>query len=79
MTTKTSKRKNTKGKDKSSGTNLGPMVRVTLVIPETVDKTIELCKALEGRQKNEIVTEALTHYLRNKGYQPDKLPTKPQY
>jgi hypothetical protein len=51
-------------------------VRVTLLLPKTVDRTVELCAALENLQKTEIVTEALKQYLRSKGYDPDKLPTK---
>lgn len=42
-------------------------VRTTLMIKEEVDTAVEVCAALERRQKSAVVNDALTVYLRKRG------------
>jgi len=44
----------------------GPKLRTTLLISEGLDHMVEVCAAVEKRQKSEIVNEALAEYLGNK-------------
>jgi hypothetical protein len=50
-----------------------------LLLPELLDTNLEVYVALVGGKKNEIVIEALTQFLKQKGIQPDKRPTKVIY
>jgi hypothetical protein len=43
-------------------------VRTTLMIKEEVDTAVEICAAVERRQKSEVVNDALTAYLRKRGH-----------
>jgi len=56
--------------------NLRPF---NLLLPELLDTNLEVYVALVGGKKNEIVLEALTQFLKQKGIQPDKRPTKVVY
>jgi hypothetical protein len=44
----------------------GPKMRTTLLISEGLDHMVEVCAAVEKRQKSDIVNEALAEYLVNK-------------
>ena len=44
----------------------GPKLRTTLLISEDLDRMVEVCAAVEGKQKSEIVNEALAAYLDGK-------------
>jgi hypothetical protein len=44
----------------------GPKLRTTLLISEDIDRMVEICAAVEGKQKSEIVNEALAQYLTGK-------------
>jgi hypothetical protein len=44
----------------------GPKTRTTLLISVGLDRMVEVCAAVERRQKSEIVNEALAAYLENK-------------
>jgi hypothetical protein len=44
----------------------GPKLRTTLLISEDLDRMVEVCAAVEGKQKSEIVNEALAAYLNGK-------------
>ena len=44
----------------------GPKLRTTLLISENIDRMVEVCAAVEGKQKSEIVNEALAQYLDGK-------------
>ncbi len=48
--------------------------RVTLVIPDVLDRNIEAYSLREGLLKNQVVTAALEKFLRDHGLQPDKPP-----
>src|SRR4051794_24177419 len=41
----------------------GPKTRTTLLISTGIDRMVEVCAALEGRQKSEIVNQALAEFL----------------
>ena len=43
-------------------------IRTTLMIKEEVDVAVEVCAAVERRQKSEVVNDALTTYLKKKGH-----------
>ena len=49
-------------------------IRVTLVIPDVLDKNIEAYSVKAGLLKTEVVTKAITKFLRERGLQPDKPP-----
>ncbi|HXQ32958.1 MAG TPA: hypothetical protein VN843_02930 [Anaerolineales bacterium] len=44
----------------------GPKLRTTLLISENIDRMVEVCAAVEGKQKSEVVNEALAAYLSDK-------------
>jgi hypothetical protein len=44
----------------------GPKLRTTLLISEDIDRMVEVCAAVEGKQKSEVVNEALAMYLDGK-------------
>jgi len=44
----------------------GPKLRTTLLISEDIDRMVEVCAAIEGKQKSEVVNEALAQYLNGK-------------
>ena len=44
----------------------GPKLRTTLLISENIDRMVEVCAAVEGKQKSEVVNEALAAYLNGK-------------
>lgn len=44
----------------------GPKMRTTLLITENIDRMVEVCAAVEGKQKSEVVNEALAQYLDGK-------------
>jgi hypothetical protein len=44
----------------------GPKVRTTLLISERLDMMVEVCAAMERKQKSDIVNEALAEYLNKK-------------
>lgn len=44
----------------------GPKMRTTLLISEDIDRMVEVCAAVEGKQKSEVVNEALAAYLTGK-------------
>jgi hypothetical protein len=50
--------------------------RTTLVLPETLDQNLELCAVKFGMPKGEIIKEALSNFLKEKGLQPDRRPKK---
>lgn len=54
-------------REKSSPEDDKP-VRTTLMIKEKVDTAVEICAAIERRQKSEVVNEALTVYLTKRGH-----------
>jgi hypothetical protein len=55
-------------KNSSTVLNLGegPKLRTTLLISEDIDRMVEVCAAVEGKQKSQIVNEALVQYLNDK-------------
>jgi hypothetical protein len=59
---------------KVSGNGINRKTRVTLVIPDVLDRNIEAYSLREGLLKNQVVAAALEKYLREKGLQPDKPP-----
>ncbi|KAF0248493.1 MAG: hypothetical protein FD167_2114 [bacterium] len=73
MSTKTTKKQSTQFSTKIQTT------RVTYVVPEIIDKNVEIYSAISGRQKHDIVTEALASYLQSKGLQPHKAPSSVNY
>jgi hypothetical protein len=46
----------------------GDKIRTTLILNERVDIAVEVCAALERKQKSDVVNEALTEYLRKRGH-----------
>lgn len=44
----------------------GPKTRTTLLISVGLDRMVEVCAAVERRQKSEVVNEALAAYLEKK-------------
>ena len=44
----------------------GPKTRTTLLISTGIDRMVEVCAALEGRQKSEIVNQALAEFLKKR-------------
>lgn len=44
----------------------GPKMRTTLLISENLDRMVEVCAAVERRQKSDIVNTALAEYLKDK-------------
>lgn len=46
----------------------GPKLRTTLLISENLDRLVEVCAALEGKQKSEVVNEALATFLAGKDF-----------
>jgi hypothetical protein len=44
----------------------GPKLRTTLLISQDLDRMVEVCAAVEGKQKSEVVNEALAEYLNRK-------------
>ena len=44
----------------------GPKLRTTLLISENIDRMVEVCAAVERKQKSEVVNEALAFYLESK-------------
>jgi hypothetical protein len=44
----------------------GPKTRTTLLISKDLDRLVEVCAAVERRQKSEIVNEALAEYMKDK-------------
>lgn len=44
----------------------GPKLRTTLMISEDIDRMVEVCAAVEGKQKSEVVNEALAAYFVDK-------------
>ena len=61
-------------RQKVSGNGKNRKTRVTLVIPDVLDRNIEAYSLREGLLKNQVVAAALEKYLREKGLQPDKPP-----
>ena len=56
------------------------MHSVHVWLPETLDQNLEVYVALTGAKKGEVVAEAITEFLKQKGMQPDKRPkTKVAY
>jgi len=49
-------------------------IRVTYIVPKTVYLNLEAYAKSIGRLKNDIVTEALSKYLREQGLKPDRQP-----
>jgi hypothetical protein len=43
-------------------------IRTTLILNEQVDIGIEVCAAMERKQKSDIVNEALTEFLKKRGH-----------
>jgi len=50
--------------------------KVCYVVAETINKQLELFALLGDRQRNELVEEALSHFLLENGYDPYNYPTK---
>lgn len=73
MSTKTIKKQPTLSKSETEN------IRVTYVVPQALDKNVEIYSAISGIQKHEIVTEALASYLQTKGLQPLKVPSSVNY
>jgi hypothetical protein len=46
----------------------GPKLRTTLLISENIDRMVEVCAAVEGKQKSEVVNEALAQFLAGKPF-----------
>jgi hypothetical protein len=46
----------------------GPKLRTTLLISEHIDRWVEVCAAVEGKQKSEIVNQALYEFLKSKPF-----------
>jgi 6-phosphogluconolactonase/glucosamine-6-phosphate isomerase/deaminase len=46
----------------------GPKLRTTLLISEHIDRWVEVCAAVEGKQKSEIVNQALYEFLKTKPF-----------
>ena len=59
---------------KVSGNGIKRKTRVTLVIPDVLDRNIEAYSLREGLLKNQVIAAALEKYLREKGLQPDRPP-----
>ncbi len=51
------------------GTNKMGKKHFTFVIEEKDNRNIEICAAIEGKQKSQILKEALTEYFSTKDYQ----------
>ncbi len=49
-------------------------IRVTYVVPETLDKNLEAYSLANGVRKQEALTEALVEYLQGRNMKPDQLP-----
>jgi len=49
-------------------------VRTTLVLPDTLDRNLEVMCAVMGLNKSQAVRDALTEFLIKHGFQPDKKP-----
>ena len=49
-------------------------VRTTIIIPSTVDQNLEVCRLKLGVSKNEVIKRALSEFLINQDFQPDKSP-----
>ncbi|HEY9405718.1 MAG TPA: hypothetical protein VIQ24_23915 [Pyrinomonadaceae bacterium] len=52
------------GKNQSTGDK----IRTTLILNEQVDIAVEVCAAKERKQKSDVVNEALTEFLKNRGH-----------
>lgn len=55
-----------KTRTSTAGLLEGPKLRTTLLISENIDRMVEVCAAVEGKQKSEVVNEALAEYLNRK-------------
>jgi hypothetical protein len=49
-------------------------IRVTYIVPETVDKNIEAYSQRQGLMKNHVVTVALQEFLKGQSLHPDRMP-----
>ena len=54
-------------------------VRTTYLVFKALDINLELYAAMNGLKKNEVVEQALSDFLKSKGLEPDKIPTKLVY
>lgn len=43
-------------------------IRTTLILNEQVDIAVEVCAAMERKQKSDVVNEALTEFLKKRGH-----------
>jgi transposase InsO family protein len=50
------------------------VVRTTLVLPDVLDRNLEVWCAMNGRSKGDAVKEALTVFLTQRGLRPNKRP-----
>lgn len=55
--------------------------RTTLILPEALATNLKFYAVNNGKKEGEIMREALTEFLKKRGYQPDKKPkgSKPVY
>jgi 6-phosphogluconolactonase/glucosamine-6-phosphate isomerase/deaminase len=60
--------------DKVTKRSKAAQVRTTLVLPDVLDRNLEIWCALNGRSKADVVKEALSSFLSQRGLQPDKRP-----
>ena len=49
-------------------------VRTTILLPETLNKNLEVLSLKMGETKSDIVRNALSNYLEAKGLDPSSLP-----
>lgn len=50
------------------------LTRTTIVLPEELDRNIEVLCSIERRPKGEVIASAIKQFLERKGLQPDKSP-----
>ncbi len=48
--------------------SVGEKIRTTLILTEQVDIAVEVCAAIERKQKSDVVNEALTEFLKKRGH-----------
>ena len=49
-------------------------IRTTVILPFVLDRNLEVYCLRNGHMKTEILTAALSEFLRKRGVRPDKLP-----
>ncbi len=52
----------------------GVMTRTTILIPQAVDQNLEVYALNAKTSKGDVITKLLVSFLRQNGFQPDKIP-----